>query len=65
MTHEIFIELFSYIKPVDLYTDFVNLNSRIDVILHDIQINISYMIIFVFDSLHLPKPSKKKIVFYA
>lgn len=38
---ELFIELFSYIKPVDLYTGFVNLNYRIDAILHDIQIHIS------------------------
>lgn len=38
---ELFIELFSYMKPIDLYTGFLNLNSRINTILHDIQININ------------------------
>jgi hypothetical protein len=37
---ELFIELFSFIKPIDLYIGFLNLNSRINTILHSISIHI-------------------------
>jgi len=35
---EIFLELFSFIKPIDLFRGFVNLNSRLNHILNDIHI---------------------------
>ena len=35
---ELFLELFSFIKPIDLYLSFVDLNSCLNNILHDIHI---------------------------
>jgi len=37
---ELFLELFSFIKPIDLYYSFSGLNSRLNNILHDIDIYI-------------------------
>ncbi|CAF2982810.1 unnamed protein product, partial [Rotaria sp. Silwood2] len=40
---DIFLELFSFINPIDLYRGFINLNSRLNNILNDIRIRIYIM----------------------